>query len=152
MSELLITLAAVLLVCAAWELYTRQRRMHGLRGGDDDPAARPPETAVPVESELVRRLYATRNWSETRALLSDDCVMVLSNGRRVRASVIDHRSVASMYEDSDPIVEAVLADLERPTVLYVRGRAFAAETWIRLVVTPCGTRIRELGPSSVASR
>ena len=103
MSELLITLAAVLLVCAAWELYTRRRRGHGLRGGDDDPAARPPQTAVPVESDLVRRLYATRTWSETRALLSDD-------------------------------------------------RAFVAETWIRLVVTPCGTRIRELGPSSVVSR
>ena len=71
MSELLITLAAVVAVCGAWQLYQRHRS-HAVRAamaGDDDPAARPPETAVPVESELVRRLYATRDWSETRALL-----------------------------------------------------------------------------------
>ena len=102
MSELLITLAAVLLVCAAWELYTRQRRVHGLRGGNDDPAARPPDQLALHRHRGLRRLYATRTWSETRALLSDD-------------------------------------------------RAFVAETWIRLVVTPCGTRIRELGPSSAVS-
>jgi hypothetical protein len=45
----------------------------------------PPDGAVPVESPLIRRLYATRHWSATEALLTDDFVWHDERGKRRRA-------------------------------------------------------------------
>jgi selenocysteine lyase/cysteine desulfurase len=50
----------------------------------------PPEGAVPVESPLLRRLYATREWSETQALLTDDFVWHDERGKRRRAKHLKH--------------------------------------------------------------
>ena len=67
MSELMITLAAVVAVCGAGSSTSATVPPGAATGGPgDDPAALPPETAVPVDSALVQRLYATRTWSETR--------------------------------------------------------------------------------------
>ena len=33
----------------------------------------------------------------------------------------------------------------------LRGEAFEAKAWTRMVVAPCGTRIRELGPTNVTT-
>ena len=162
MSELMITLAAVVAVCGVWQLYQRHRS-HPVRdwmGRASDPAALPPETAVPVDSALVQRLYATRTWSETQPLLAPDFVMILPNGRRGGAQTLEESTalMESLYVDPRATVEAVFADLEQPSVLYVRDRArlqplrgevFEAKAWTRMVVAPCGTRIRELGPTNV---
>jgi hypothetical protein len=128
----------------------------------DDPAALPPETAVPVDSALVRRLYATRAWRETEQLLAPDFVMVLPDGRRGGAQALEESTalMESCYVDPRATVEAIYADLEHPSVLYVRdvarmqplrGEPFDAQAWTRLVVAPCGTRIRELGPTHVTT-
>jgi hypothetical protein len=68
---------------------------------------------VPVESPLLRRLYATREWSETQALLTDDLVWHDERGKRPDIDVI---------------------------------------AWTRVVVAPCGTRVRELGPTTIIGR
>jgi hypothetical protein len=131
-------------------------------GRASDPAALPPETAVPVDSALVQRLYATRTWSETQPLLAADFVMILPNGRRGGAQTLEESTalMESLYVDPRATVEAVFADLEQPSVLYVRDRArlqplrgdvFEAKAWTRMVVAPCGTRIRELGPTNVTT-
>lgn len=132
MTGALIMLAAILAVCGAWQLYMRHHRRERR---DDDPAACPPETAVPVDSPLVHRFFATRDWS----LLSDDFVLVLPGGRRVGADALTPSNSGPPAE-----IEAIYADLEQPSVLYVRD----VQTWTRLIVAPCGTRIRELGPTS----
>jgi hypothetical protein len=165
MTELMISLAAVVAVCGAWQLYQHRRRESQLRmlmSGTHDPAAVPPAAAVPVESALVQRLFATRAWHETRTLLADDFVMVLPDGRRVGEQALELSTAAleDRYENPHATVEGVFADLERPSVLYVhsaarlrpwRGEAFDTDTWTRLTVAPCGTRIRELGPTSVVA-
>ena len=93
------------------------------------PAAIPQEGAVPVESPLVRRLYATREWAETQALLTDDFVGTTSAGNSVarstsRAPTSGPRRRSTIWR---PTIETIVADLEEPTVLYVldttRGRA-----------------------------
>lgn len=45
----------------------------------------PPAGAVPVESPLIERLFATREWAETEALLADDFVGYDERGKRRRA-------------------------------------------------------------------
>jgi hypothetical protein len=127
------------------------------------PSALPPQSAIPVESPLVDRLYATRAWSETEALLDDGFVLHVG-GKRRRAKHLKNfqQTAEASFDDLNATVEEVLADLQEPTVLYVldttRGRPryrhrdepdLNLKVWTRVVVTPCGTRIRELGPSVV---
>jgi hypothetical protein len=165
MSNVLITLCAILALCGAWQLYQRGRRPTSLRRAMDqahDPAAMPPETAVPVDSELVRRLYAARAWSETERLLATDFVMVLPGGRRLGAQALEETTamLEAYYVDPHATVEEIYADFQEPSVLYIRdvarmqplrGEPFDARAWTRMVVAPCGTRIRELGPTNVTT-
>jgi hypothetical protein len=165
MLQVIVSLGTALAVCAAWWLYQRRRLHGGLRKRMEraaDPAAVPPDTAVPVDSALVERLYASRAWSETQQLLAPDFVMVLPDGRRGGAQALEESTalMEACYVDPRATVEAVYADLEHPSVLYVRdvarmqplrGEPFDAKAWTRLVVAPCGTRIRELGPTHVTT-
>jgi hypothetical protein len=88
--------------------------------------------------------------------------MILPNGRRGGAQTLEESTalMESLYVDPHATVEAIFADLEQPAVLYVRdcarmqplrGEAFEAKAWTRMVVAPCGTRIRELGPTNVTT-
>ncbi|MDA0169870.1 hypothetical protein OJ998_12305 [Solirubrobacter taibaiensis] len=165
MFELMISLGAVVALVGAWGLYQTHRGRGGLRELMDrasDPAAVPPETAVPVDSDLVRRLYATREWRETEQLLSPDFVLVLPDGRRAGAQALEESTaiMETYYVNPHATVEAIYADFELPSVLYVRdvarmqplrGKPFDARAWTRLVVAPCGTRIRELGPTNITT-
>ena len=125
----------------------------------------PPESAVLVESPLTLRLYATREWPETQALLTEDFVWHDERGKRRRAKHLKQAShwAERQLEDLHATIEAIVADLEQPTVLYVRdrtrGRTPHRDTldvdviaWTRIVIAPCGTRIRELGPTIVIGR
>ena len=125
----------------------------------------PPEEAVPVESPLLRRLYATREWSETQALLTDDFVWHDERGKRRRAKHLKHATqwAEGQLKDLHATIEAIVADLAEPTVLYVRDRTRGRTryrdqpdvdviAWTRVVVAPCGTRIRELGPTTIIGR
>jgi len=129
-----------------------------------DPNAIPGAGAVPVESPLVQRLGAAREWSETEALLTEDFVWHDEHGKRRRAKHLKSANqwAEAAFDDLHATVEAIFADLENPTVLYVRdttrgraryrGRADLEVTaWTRVVIAPCGTRIRELGPSTIIS-
>jgi hypothetical protein len=161
--EIAITLAAILAVVAAWTLYVRRRltdRGRRSLAGMADPEATPPERAVPVDSALVERLYALQDWDEIRALLTDDFVLRGPNGTQAGLEELRRTNelMAGAYEELHATVEAVLADLEHPSVLYVRdhsrGRAqkgpdLDITAWTRVVVAANGTRIRELGPTSV---
>jgi hypothetical protein len=86
--------------------------------------------------------------------------MILPDGRRVGEEMLELSTaeLQDRYENPHATVEAVFADLERPSVLYVRsvgrlqpwrGEGVDTETWTRMTVAQCGTRIRELGPTSV---
>lgn len=125
--------------------------------------ALPPATAVEVECELVHRLYTTRDWDTTRALLTDDFVLIGATGRAgLEALRRSNELMAETYEDLDAQIETIVADPAQPSVLYVRDRsrgrpkdggpALDVRAWTRAVVTDDGARVRELGPSSVISR
>jgi hypothetical protein len=129
------------------------------------PDALPPDEAVPVESPLIRRLYATREWSETEALLTDDFVWHDERGKRRRAKHLKYATqwAEGQLEDPHATIEAIVADLSEPTVLYVRDRTRGRTVyryrpdidviaWTRVIVAPCGTRIRELGPTTIIGR
>lgn len=156
--ELALVLAAILAVVAGWTLYVRHRRP--VRA-PVDPAASPPDGTVPVDSPLVERLYASRDWSAIRPLLTDDFALVGPHGTRAGLDAFrrTNEQMASAYEDLHATVELIVADLEHPSVLYVRdhsrGRArkkgpdLDVTAWTRVVVASDGTHIRELGPSTV---
>lgn len=157
--ELALTLAVLVGVAAAWAVYVR-RRPWRTRAHDEEPAALPPDGAVPVDSALVRRLYAQREWRDIRPLLADDFVLVGRAGARFGVDALRsmNERLDATYEDVQVAVELVLADLERPTVLYVRGHErgrarrgpdLDVTAWTRIVVAQSGTKVRELGPSSV---
>lgn len=143
--ELALVLVAVLAVVTGWRLYLRLRPGAGRR---NDPAAAPPETAVPVDSALVELLYAARGWKELRPLLADDFALVGPDGARAGLEAF-RRAVTG--DDRRAAVELILADLAQPTVLFVRARTEDERAWTRVVVAPNGTRVRELGPSTVVS-
>jgi hypothetical protein len=130
-----------------------------------DSDALPPPAAVPVESPLIERLFATREWVETEALLAEDFAWFDERGKRRRAKHLQSatRWAEAAVENPHATLETIVADLEEPTVLYARGRTrtralYRAECdidtimWTRVVITSCGTRIRELGPSIVVGR
>jgi hypothetical protein len=86
-------------------------------------------------------------------------------GKRRRAKHLKQatRWMEGQLKDLHATIEAILADLAEPTVLYVRdrtrGRTLYRDrpdvdviAWTRVVVAPCGTRIRELGPTTVIGR
>ncbi|RKQ93715.1 hypothetical protein C8N24_3586 [Solirubrobacter pauli] len=159
--ELALTLAVLVGVAAVWAAYIR-RRPWRTRAHDEEPAALPPDAAVPVDSALVQRLYAQREWRDIRPLLTDDFVLVGREGARFGADALRDMNdrLGASYDDLHTTVELVLADLERPAVLYVRGRErgrarrgpdLDVTAWTRIVVAQSGTKVRELGPSSVIS-
>lgn len=125
------------------------------------PSALPPDGAVPVESPIIRRLYATQEWADMEALLAEDFVWH-ADGKRRRAKHLksSNQWAEAAFADLRADVETIVADLEHPTVLFVqdttRGRArhrdrpdLEVRAWTRVVLAPCGTRVRELGPSAV---
>jgi len=154
---------AVLGAAAAWTFYVSHRQPRRARATDDVSAALPPERAVPVDSALVQQLYRQREWRHIRPLLTDDFVLIGPDGAHAGLDAFRRENVRlqATYEDADSTVEAVLADLERPAVLYVRSRERArarrgpdldVTAWTRIVVASSGTQVRELGPSSVIGR
>jgi hypothetical protein len=161
--DIAITLAAILAVVAAWTLYVRRRmpgRVRRALAGMADPEATPPAGAVPVDSALVQRLYALEDWDQIRGLLTDDFVLRGPNGSSAGLEELRRTNalMAAAYEELHATVETVLADLEHPSVLYVRdhsrGRAkkgpdLDVTAWTRVVVAASGTRVREIGPTSV---
>lgn len=124
--------------------------------------ALPPATAVEVECDLVHRLYTTREWEKTRAMLADDFVLIGATGRAgLEALRRTNELMADAYEDLQAEIETVVSDPAAPSVLYVRdhsrgrpkdgGPALDVRAWTRVVVSDDGTQVRELGPSSVIS-
>jgi hypothetical protein len=121
----------------------------------------PPAHAVPVECELVRRLYATREWENTRALLTDDFALVSAGGARAGLEALKRTNelMAAAYDELSAEIETIVADPDQPWVLWVRdhsrGRAKGAErdldvrAWSRVVLASDGAKVREIGPSSV---
>ena len=121
----------------------------------------PPAGAVEVECELVRRLYATHDWDQTRALLTDDFALIGPGGTRAGIDELRRTNelMAGAYEDLHAEIERIVADPDQPFVLWVRdhsrGRAKGGEpdldvrAWSRVVLAPDGARVREIGPSSV---
>ena len=121
----------------------------------------PPASAVPVECELVRRLYATHDWDRTRALLCDDFALVGPGGARAGLDALKRTNelMTAAYVDLSAEIEAIVADPDQPWVLWVRdhsrGRAkdgspdLDVRAWSRVVLEPGGERVREIGPSSV---
>lgn len=159
--ELALTLAVVVAVVVAWAVYGRHHAVR-TRTPAAEPGALPPDGAVPVDSALVHRLYAQREWQDIRPLLADDFVLVGREGARFGANMLRHMNekLEATYDDLHTTIELVLADLERPAVLYVRGRErgrgrrgpdLDVTAWTRIVVAQSGTKVRELGPSSVIS-
>lgn len=125
--------------------------------------ALPPATAVEVECELVRRLYTTREWDATRAMLADGFVLIGPSGRAgLEALKRSNELMADAYEDLHAEIETVVCDPAAPNVLYVRdhsrgrpkdgGPPLDVRAWTRVLVTDDGTQVRELGPSSVITR
>lgn len=125
--------------------------------------ALPPATAVEVECALVHRLYTTREWDATRAMLADDFVLIGPSGRAgLEALKRSNELMADAYEDLHAEIETVVSDPAAPTVLYVRdhsrgrpkdgGAPLDVRAWTRVLVTDDGTQVRELGPSSVITR
>jgi hypothetical protein len=125
--------------------------------------ALPPATAVEVECALVHRLYSTREWDATRAMLADDFVLIGPSGRAgLEALKRSNELMADAYEDLHAEIETVVSDPAAPTVLYVRdhssgrpkdgGAPLDVRAWTRVLVTDDGTQVRELGPSSVITR
>ena len=127
--------------------------------------ALPPPSAVPVESPLIERLFATREWVETEELVAEDLVWFddRGTGRRAKHLKCATKWAEASVDNPHATLEAIVADLEEPTVLYARGRSrmralYRAEcdidsiAWTRVVITSCGTRIREIGPSIVIGR
>jgi hypothetical protein len=121
----------------------------------------PPAGAVPFECELVRRLYTTREWEATRALLTDDFALIGPNGARAGLEELKRTNelMAGAYEDLQAEIELIVADPDQPWVLYVRdhsrGRAkdgspdLDVRAWSRVKLAPGGAQVREIGPSSV---
>jgi hypothetical protein len=121
----------------------------------------PPAHAVEVECELVRTLYATRDWEATRALLTDDFALIGPGGTRAGIEELRRTNelMAGAYEDLHAEIELIVADPDQPLMLWVRdhsrGRAkdtgehLDVRAWSRVVLAPDGARVRELGPSSV---
>jgi hypothetical protein len=126
--------------------------------------ALPPATAVEVECDLVHRLYATREWDATRTMLADDFALIGADGTRRGIDELrrSNELMASAYEDLRAEIETIVADPARPTVLYVRDHSrgrpkdgspdLDVRAWSRVVLSPDGTQVRELGPSSVINR
>jgi hypothetical protein len=124
----------------------------------------PPAGAVPVESALIERFYAARDWAETEALLADDFVWIDDDtARGAKDFKSSQQWGLAAYEDIEATIDTIVADLEHPTVLYVRdatrGRARYRDrpdldvvSWVRIIVTPSGTRIRALGPMTIIAR
>ena len=105
-----------------------------------------------------------RDWAETEALLADDFVWIDDDTPR---GAKDFKSAQqwglAAYEDIEATIDTIVADLEHPTVLYVRdatrGRARYRDqpdldvvSWVRIIVTQNGTRIRALGPMTIIAR
>ena len=124
--------------------------------------ALPPATAVEVECELVQRLYTTSEWERTRAMLADDFVLIGPSGRAgLEALRRSNELMADAYDDLHAEIETVVSDPAAPNVLYVRdhsrgrpkdgGAPLDVRAWTRVRVSDDGTKVRELGPSSVIS-
>jgi len=124
--------------------------------------ALPPATAVEVECELVQRLYTTSEWERTRAMLADDFVLIGPSGRAgLEALRRSNELMADAYDDLHAEIETVVSDPAAPNVLYVRdhsrgrpkdgGAPLDVRAWTRVLVSDDGTKVRELGPSSVIS-
>lgn len=125
--------------------------------------ALPPASAVEVESELVHRLYSTREWDSTRTMLTDDFALIGPGGARTGLDELrrSNELMSDAYEDLHAEIETIVADPAHPSVLYVRdhsrGRAkdgsseLDVRAWSRVVLAPGGTKVREIGPSSVVN-
>ncbi|MDA0182575.1 nuclear transport factor 2 family protein [Solirubrobacter phytolaccae] len=124
----------------------------------------PPEHAVPVESPLIERFYAAHDWSVTATMLAPDFVWIDQDGKARKAKHLRSQSqwFEAAYDNAHATLDAVVADLGEPSVLYVRGVTHArarnrfqeparidVAVWTRFVITSDGTRIRQIGPSSV---
>jgi len=121
----------------------------------------PPAGSVEVECELVRRLYSTREWDATRAMLTDDFALIGPGGSRAGLDELKRTNelMADAYEDLRAEIESIVADPDQPLVLYVRdrsrGRAKGSEqdldvrAWSRVKLSPDLARVAEIGPSSV---
>ena len=121
----------------------------------------PPANAVPVECELVRRLYATHDWERTRALLTDDFALIGPGGTRAGLEALKRTNelMAATYEHLSAEIETIVADPDQPWVLWVRDRSrgrakdgspdLDVRAWSRVALAPGGAQVREIGPSSV---
>ena len=121
----------------------------------------PPASAVEVECELVRRLYSTHEWEQTRTMLTDDFALIGPGGTRAGLDELRRTNelMAGAYEDLHAEIETIVADPDQPFVLWVRdhsrgrakktGERLDVRAWSRVVLAPDGARVREIGPSSV---
>ena len=121
----------------------------------------PPASAVEVECELVRRLYATRDWDQTRALLTDDFALIGPGGTRAGIEELRKTNalMADAYEDLQAEIETIVADPDQPLMLWVRDRSrgrakdtgedLDVRAWSRVKLAPDLAHVAEIGPSSV---
>jgi hypothetical protein len=124
----------------------------------------PPAHAVPVECELVRRLYVTHEWEHIRPLLADDFAMVNADGARAGIEALKRTNelMAAAYDDLSAEIEAIVADPDQPWVLWVRDRSrgrakgsgqdLDVRAWTRVLLGDGGANVRQIGPSSVIGR
>jgi hypothetical protein len=137
------------------------QRVHEAFAWMESVVAIPPAGAVPFESEVVRRLYATHDWERTRTLLTDDFALIGPGGTRAGLDELKQTNelMTAAYEDLHAEIETIVADPDQPWVLWVRdhsrGRArgdgpdLDVRAWSRVVLAPGGRQVREIGPSSV---
>jgi hypothetical protein len=121
----------------------------------------PPAGAIEVEIEVVRALYATREWERTRALLTDDFALIGPGGTRAGLDELKRTNelMAEAYEDLHSEIETMVADPDQAFVLYVRdhsrgraketGESLDVRAWSRVKLSSDGRKVREIGPSSV---
>jgi len=147
------------------KLYVPRRYAHMLHkrlGKIADPTVAAPAGAYPADSEIIRRLLATREWEGKQLLLAKDFTIVDIKGRRFKRPV--YRRLAAfmdtIYPQLDYTVEEILADPHAPGVFHVRermtgrphsGPPIDSTSWERYVLTPDGALVREISCTAVLS-
>ncbi len=106
----------------------------------------PPAGSVEVECELVRRLYSTREWDATRAMLTDDFALIGSGGSRAGLDELKRTNelMADAYEDLRAEIESIVADPLAIPCGHIAGERRVAHYKIhcRLIERLSGNRLK----------